>query len=178
MHTSALMFLVFMHLVFIVQSAQIPVPHGETDGFSFQDAIRIEQEAHAHDKQKHEEMLEKRRRMGLPIKGERETTEMVAARIHAFMWGGFDLHRIYPTNDTLLRASRNYKGSDSEGDDDDWDEDEDDENPAAWFEDDQDDGRKGQDIVEPDYQDLSHIIRIDDTRIAHNIFYEPRDKDW
>ncbi len=56
---------------------------------------------------------------------------------------------------------------------DDTDEDDSDDDPATWFEDDQDDGRKGQNIVEPDYEDLSGIIRIDDSRIAHNVFYEP-----
>lgn len=59
---------------------------------------------------------------------------------------------------------------------DDEDEDEDDEDPAAWFDDDQDDGRKGQDIVEPDdaNEDLAHIIRVDESRVP-GVFYEPRD---
>lgn len=60
---------------------------------------------------------------------------------------------------------RNYKPSDSDLEDD--DDDDDDDDPANWFEDDQDDGRKGQDIVEPDDEDYSHIIRIDDSRIFY-----------
>ena len=52
-------------------------------------------------------------------------------------------------------------------DDDDYDEDDDD--PSTWFDDDQDDGRKGQDIVEPDYDDYSDIIRIDESRIPWSI---------
>lgn len=49
----------------------------------------------------------------------------------------------------------------------------DDEDPANWFEDDQDDGRKGQDIIEPDYEDLNNIIRIDTTHIPRNVFFDP-----
>ena len=58
------------------------------------------------------------------------------------------------------RQHRNYKPSESDLEDDD-DEDEDDD-PASWFEDDQDDGRKGQDIIEPDFEDYSDIIDDDD----------------
>ena len=68
--------------------------------------------------------------------------------------------------------SRNHKPTESDMEDDS-DEDDSDDDPANWFEDDQDDGRKGQNIVEPDYEDLSNIIRIDESRIPHNIFYEP-----
>jgi len=80
----------------------------------------------------------------LPIAGEVLTREEQEARIWAFM---------------------NYKPSDSDLDDD--EDDDDDDDPANWFEDDQDDGRKGQDIVEPDEEDYSHIIRIDDSRIFY-----------
>lgn len=57
-------------------------------------------------------------------------------------------------------------------DNEDFDEDED---PATWFEDDQDDGRKGQQIVEPDEEDFGDIIRIDEARV-YSTFYEPRDE--
>ena len=53
--------------------------------------------------------------------------------------------------------------------------DSDDDDPSTWFEDDQDDGRKGQDIIEPDYDDLSNVIRIDESRIHCNTFYELQD---
>lgn len=73
---------------------------------------------------------------------------------------------------------RNYKLTDSdlEDDDEEDDADEDDADPSSWFEDDQDDGRKGQDIVEPDYPDeeLAHVIRVDETRVP-GAFYEPRE---
>jgi hypothetical protein len=58
---------------------------------------------------------------------------------------------------------------------DDDEDDIDDEDPATWFEDDQDDGRKGQDIVEPDFEDYSDIIRIDEPQLYYSSFYEPRD---
>lgn len=54
--------------------------------------------------------------------------------------------------------------------------DSDDDDPSTWFEDDQDDGRKGQDIVEPDFEDLSDVIRIDESQIRYGTFYEPRDE--
>ncbi|KAJ7179179.1 hypothetical protein C8R46DRAFT_1159840 [Mycena filopes] len=51
--------------------------------------------------------------------------------------------------------------------------------PATWFEDDQDDGRKGQLIVEPDEEDYSSVIQIDGSRLPreYSTFYEPRDDD-
>lgn len=49
------------------------------------------------------------------------------------------------------------------------DEDEDDEDPSTWYED-EEDGVKGQPIVEPD-MDISDIIRIDSTRIPRNEVY-------
>jgi hypothetical protein len=62
-----------------------------------------------------------------------------------------------------------------EDDDDDDDDEAEDDDPASWFEDDQDDGRKGQNIVEPDYdEDISTIIRVDTSRILGE-FYEPRE---
>ena len=67
---------------------------------------------------------------------------------------------------------------DEHRDDDDDDDEEDDEyedgSPSWLGEDDQDDGIKGQDIVEPDYDDeLSRVIRIDEARIPYAI---PRDE--
>lgn len=75
---------------------------------------------------------------------------------------------------SIEHVYRNYKPSESDLEDDS-DEDSEDDDPAAWFEDDQDDGRKGQDIIEPDYEDLSDIIRIDENNIRYSTFYEPRD---
>ena len=56
------------------------------------------------------------------------------------------------------------------------DDDDDDDNPVNWFEDDQDDGRKGQNIVDPDVpdeimgDDLSHVIRVDESRIDYRFY--------
>jgi hypothetical protein len=69
--------------------------------------------------------------------------------------------------------NRNHKPTDSDLEDDDDDGGGDDDNdPATWFEDDQDDGRKGQDIIDPDAEDLSDIIRIDESKVHYSMFYE------
>ncbi|KAF7794561.1 hypothetical protein EIP86_005696 [Pleurotus ostreatoroseus] len=137
-------------------SAQIPHADAGSNTFTYEEAVQIEQEAHSLELQRqreHEEKVaDRRRRMGLPAKGEKRLTrEEQEARIWAFM---------------------TYKPTESDLEDDD-DYDSDDEDPANWFEDDQDDGRKGQDIIEPDYEDLSNIIRIDTTRIPRNVFFDP-----
>lgn len=75
-----------------------------------------------------------------------------------------------------LQTCRNHKPTDSDVEDDGEDEDDEDEDPATWFEDDEDDGIKGQPIVEPDIVDLQSIIRIDETRaLGYSTFFEPRD---
>lgn len=76
-----------------------------------------------------------------------------------------------PSPHRNLRQSRHYKPTESDMEDDDDDSDED---PANWFDDDQDDGRKGQDIVEPDMEDYSDIIRVDESKLHYSTFYEPR----
>ena len=111
--------------------------------------------------------------MGLPVRGEQLTREEREARIWAFMW----VTPICRRRRRLNILARNHKLTESDIEDD-IDEDDSDEDPASWFEDDQDDGRKGQDIVEPDYEDLSSVIRIDESRIPHNVFFEPRGDDW
>lgn len=73
------------------------------------------------------------------------------------------------------RGIRNHKPTESDLEDDS-DDDSDDDDPATWFEDDQDDGRKGQDIIEPDAEDLADIIRMDTSKLHYSTFYEPRDE--
>ncbi|KAI0082563.1 hypothetical protein K474DRAFT_1655363 [Panus rudis PR-1116 ss-1] len=124
--------------------------------FSFAEAVRLEQEAHAADRARKEAMEERKRRMGLPIKGEVLTRAEMDARMWAFL---------------------TYKPTDSDLEDEDEYDDSDEDDPATWFDDDQDDGRKGQDIVEPDYEDLASVIRIDESRIPQGVFYEPKDVD-
>jgi len=129
-------------------------------GLSFEEAVELEQKAHAADLERKQRLLEKRQKQGLvtTVNGRALTREEQEARIWAFI---------------------NYKPSESdlEDDDDDGDDGSEDEDPSTWFYDDQDDGRKGQDIVEPDADDLSGIIRVETSRIYYNTFYESRDGD-
>jgi hypothetical protein len=52
---------------------------------NMQEAIALEQRAHELDKERQERLLEKRKRMGLPIKGEQLTRQEREARMWAFM---------------------------------------------------------------------------------------------
>ncbi|KAJ3517974.1 hypothetical protein NLJ89_g164 [Agrocybe chaxingu] len=110
---------------------------------SMQEAMDLERQAFLQDKERQQRLEEKRRRLGKPIKGEVLTRQEREARIWAFM---------------------NHKPTESDMEDDSEDDDSD-EDPSSWFEDDQDDGRKGQDIVEPDVEDISHFIQVDRSRI-------------
>ncbi|KAH7916332.1 hypothetical protein BJ138DRAFT_601968 [Hygrophoropsis aurantiaca] len=119
---------------------------------SLQEAVELERRAHAQDLERQQRADDRKRRLGLPLKGEVLTRQEMEARMWAFM---------------------NYKPTDSDLEDMD-DDDDSDEDPSTWFEDDQEDGVKGQDIIEPDEEDLSNIIRIDENRLAYSTFYEPR----
>jgi len=127
----------------------------QVGSLSLQEAMQLEQRAHAIDLERQQRSDDKKRRIGLPLRGEILSRQEMEARIWAFM---------------------NYKPTDSDLEDMDEDDDEDDD-PSTWFEDDQDDGVKGQDIVPPDVEDLSNIIRVDENRIRYSTFYEPRDGD-
>ncbi|KAK7061612.1 PI31 proteasome regulator N-terminal-domain-containing protein [Favolaschia claudopus] len=128
-----------------------------THSMSMQEAIELEQHAHQQDKERQERVLEKKRRMGMPIPGEQLTDSEKQARIWAFM---------------------NYKPTDSdlEGDDEEFDDSDDD--PAFWFADD-DEGDTGSQFVEPDEEDYGDIIRVDGSKLpsAYSTFYEPREDD-
>ncbi|KXN86400.1 hypothetical protein AN958_10262 [Leucoagaricus sp. SymC.cos] len=144
------------------QSIALGSNHGDAPaGFSMQEAMELERQAFLKDKAREERILEKKRRQGLPINGEYLTMKEREARIWAFMHVNFHTMNHKPTDSDL---------------EDDSDMDSDDDDPSTWFEDDQDDGRKGQDIVEPDEEDLSDVIRIDASRIQYSTFYEPRDE--
>ncbi|TFK43396.1 hypothetical protein BDQ12DRAFT_674911 [Crucibulum laeve] len=131
-----------------------PSGASEAGMMSLQEAIDLERQAHLQDMERQKRIEDKKKRQGLPIKGEILTQQEREARIWAFM---------------------NHKPTDSDLEDDD-DEDSDDDDPATWFDDDQDDGRKGQDIIEPDVEDLADVIRIDESRLHYSTFYEPRDE--
>ncbi|KDR83592.1 hypothetical protein GALMADRAFT_235857 [Galerina marginata CBS 339.88] len=126
---------------------------GAIGSLSMQEAMELERQAHLQDQERQNRIIEKKKRLGMPIQGEVLTRQEREARIWAFM---------------------NHKPTDSDMEDED-DEDDEDDDPSTWFEDDQDDGRKGQNIIEPDAEDLSEIIRIDESRLRYSTFYEPRD---
>jgi hypothetical protein len=122
---------------------------------SLQEAVELERRAHAIDVERQQRSDDRKRRIGLPVKGEILSRQEMDARIWAFM---------------------NYKPTDSDLEDMDED-DSDNDDPSTWFEDDQDDGIKGQNIIPPDMEELSNVIRVDENRIRYSTFYEPRDGD-
>ncbi|KZV69852.1 hypothetical protein PENSPDRAFT_651991 [Peniophora sp. CONT] len=130
------------------QAAFSAISH-DPHSLSLQKAMQLEQEAEALERERRQRAEEKRLRMGKPTPDEVLTRQEREARLWAFM---------------------NYKCSDSEDDD----EDEDADDPATWFEDDQDDGRKGQNLIEPDNPDEfeidPNIIAVDYGKV-----YEFRD---
>ena len=82
-----------------------------------------------------------------------------------------------PQRPTRIFLLRKHKPTDSDMEDDsDSDEDAD---PANWFHDEEDGGIKGQQIVEPDVEDYSSVIRIDESKAyaGYSTFFEPRDGD-
>lgn len=156
----------------LLQGSAIRQQYGDkVPGLSLEEAVELEQQAHAADLERKRRLLERRQKQGLvTVKDRTLSREEQEARIWAFMCD--DLADIITTNLVLISATfRNYKPSESdlEDDDDDISEDED---PSTWFYDDQDDGRKGQDIIEPDAEDISDLIRVDASRIYYNTFYE------
>jgi len=127
----------------------------QVGSLNLQEAVELEQRAYVIDLERQQRSDDRKRRTGLPVKGEILSREEMDTRIWAFM---------------------NYKPTDSDLED--MDEDgSDDDDPSTWFEDDQDDGIKGQDIIPPDMDDLSNVIRVDESHIRYSSFYEPRDGD-
>jgi hypothetical protein len=164
-------FILFILMV-LCQGSAIRQQYGDkVPGLSLEEAVELEQQAHAADLERKRRLLERRQKQGLvTVKDRTLSREEQEARIWAFMCD--DLADLITTDLVLMSATfRNYKPSESdlEDDDDDISEDED---PSTWFYDDQDDGRKGQDIVEPDAEDISDLIRVDASRIYYNTFYE------
>jgi hypothetical protein len=164
-------FILFILMV-LFQGSAIRQQYGDkVPGLSLEEAVELEQQAHAADLERKRRLLERRQKQGLvTVKDRTLSREEQEARIWAFMCD--DLADLITTDLVLMSATfRNYKPSESdlEDDDDDISEDED---PSTWFYDDQDDGRKGQDIIEPDAEDISDLIRVDASRIYYNTFYE------
>ncbi|TFK55809.1 hypothetical protein OE88DRAFT_1652298 [Heliocybe sulcata] len=137
----------------LAQYAQNAAVKQGTGVMSFEEAAAIEKRTLAQDMLRKQKINERKMRQGLPIKGEVLTRAEMDARMWAFL---------------------NYKPTeeDMEDDDDDDEDDEDSDDPTNWFVDEDEDGRKGQDIVEPDDEDYGNIIRIDHSRIPSNSLYE------
>ncbi|TFK94682.1 hypothetical protein K466DRAFT_657543 [Polyporus arcularius HHB13444] len=125
-------------------------PH--VGGMSTDEATRILQETLQREQEHKQKLLDKRRRRGDVGAGEQLTRAEMDARMHAFL-------TYKPTESDL----------EDDDDDEELEEEEEEGRPSWWDEDDQEDGVKGQDIVEPDYEDLSTIIRIDEARIPWSI---------
>jgi len=125
---------------------------GKVKMLPFDEAARLDQEGVEIDRQREEQRAKRRIERALSLKGgEHSRQEM----------------------DRLMQRFMNHKEiaeSDSESDSD---------GPAAWFVDEEGEGIKGQQIVLPDPEDYSSVIRIDDAKAytAYNTFYEPRDDD-
>jgi len=63
-----------------------PLNGGRSVGtLTFQEAIELEQRAHIQDLKRRQRLEEKRKRTGMPLKGENLTREEQEARIWAFM---------------------------------------------------------------------------------------------
>lgn len=127
-----------------------------SSGMTFEEAVRIEQEAHAQDRLRHQQHEERRRKQGLLLKGEKLSKQELDLRMWAFM---------------------GHKPTDSDVEDD--SDSEEDNDPANWFHDEEDGGIKGQPIVEPDVEDYTSVIRIDERKAysGYSTFYEPREGD-
>ncbi|KAJ3741269.1 hypothetical protein DFH05DRAFT_1559159 [Lentinula detonsa] len=147
-----------------------------------EEAIAIERRAHLHDLQRKHRLEQKKVDHGYPSRTQVMSREERERRVWAFM-------NYKPTESDLEdeeeeeEEEEEGEGEDGEGgegegmDEDGEGEGEDD--PSTWFEDDQDDGRKGQNIVEADEMDmdgLRNVIRVmDPNQLRYGTFYEPRD---
>jgi len=76
--------LTFGLLFHLVQGSKLAGSNGSS-GMTFEEAARIEQEAHAQDQLRHQQAEERRRKQGLPPKGEKLSREDMEARLWAFM---------------------------------------------------------------------------------------------
>lgn len=75
------------------------------NAFTFEEAARIEQEVHAQDEQRRQDAEERKRRKGLPIKGEILTEKERAARIWAFMYVSIEVLTLFPNRAVTLSGT-------------------------------------------------------------------------
>jgi len=114
---------------------------GATRALGLDEAMALEQKATLAARERKRQEEEQRQQRGLPRAGEFLTREEREARIWAYM---------------------NAKPSESDEEDEDWNEDgEDETDPSRWFDYDEDDGKQGQPLVDPD--EIADIIRVDDS---------------
>ena len=76
--------LTFGLLFDLVKGSKLPGSTG-SNGMTFEEAVRIEQEAHAQDQLRHQQAEERRRKQGLPPKGEKLSKQEMEARMWAFV---------------------------------------------------------------------------------------------
>lgn len=68
----------------LIKGSKLTGSNGSS-GMTFEEAVRIEQEAHAQDKLRRQQQEERRRRQGLPLKGEKLSKQEMELRMWAFM---------------------------------------------------------------------------------------------
>lgn len=144
--------------------------------------MEIEARAHALEQERMERAREKQQMRKMPQRRDASSKAEFEARMWAFMYASPVLTSSSFILIILGRFCRSYKPSDSDDEDDSgMDDDDDPEDPANWFIDDQDDGRKGQNIIYPDAEEFfSDIIRVDDSRLSEGFsavsYYEMDDE--
>ncbi|KAJ3979665.1 hypothetical protein F5890DRAFT_1589296 [Lentinula detonsa] len=138
-----------------------------------EEAIAIERRAQLHDLQRKHRLEQKKVDHGYPSRTQVMSREERERRVWAFM-------NYKPTESDLEdeEEEEDEEGEGEDGEGEGMDEDGEDD-PSTWFEDDQDDGRKGQNIVEADEMDmdgLRNVIRVmDPNQLRYGTFYQPRD---
>ena len=123
---------------------------------NFREALELEQRAAAIEREQKEREQERRERLTMPTRRSENGRMMSREEFETKVW-----------------AFMTYKPSDSDREEEEDDEDEDNDDPSTWFHDDQDDGIKGQNIVYPDGDELSDIIRVDTSRTN---YYDQQDR--
>lgn len=143
------------------------------------EAIALEEQRNAFDRERRAKAEARRQKLTMPSRQSGPGRFATQEEFEKAMW-----------------AFMNQKPSESDLDDDDDYEDPEDEgvyfllelltrlhrtywanftDPATYFDDEEDDGIKGQNIVYPDAEDYADVIRVDTNKMHYSTFYEPRD---
>jgi hypothetical protein len=78
----------------LIKGSKLAGSNGSS-GLTFEEAVRIEQEAHAQDKLRRQQQEERRRKQGLSLKGEKLSKQEMELRMWAFMCVPFSRHRCH-----------------------------------------------------------------------------------